>query len=207
MEAGYAPTSTALQGSIAQLPSLPPVMFCRFIFECLTGVRQEGCYGAVLCDGMGLGKTFQTVASLWCLLTKGIDGRPTCKKPLVLCPSSLVQNWGKEFSHWLGDRVQPVVVDDTRAPAVRASLQASISTVTLALHAKWLCMQSCFCKEGLHNLPEAGLIELFAALIKSLHVLKYAACLLFPVFSIGMAATILLPSCCALWIGHLPVTC
>jgi hypothetical protein len=37
------------------------------------------------------------VASLWCLLTKGVHVAqgPTCKKPLVLCPSSLVQNWGK----------------------------------------------------------------------------------------------------------------
>jgi hypothetical protein len=63
------------------------------------------------------------VASLWCLLTKGIGGKPTCSKPLVLCPSSLVQNWGKELTHWLGQRVQPVVVDDTKAPAVKAALQ------------------------------------------------------------------------------------
>lgn len=95
---------------------------------------------------------------------------PTCKKPLILCPSSLVQNWGKvrdaprqacqrqpvhltcigclhtrrpfacmhvththpplppprrpqEFERWLGDRVQPVVVDDTRAAAVKNALQ------------------------------------------------------------------------------------
>jgi len=101
------------------------------------------------------------VASLWCLLTKGIHAGqgPTCKRPLVLCPSSLVQNWGKvggwtfgagpgwlgwvehltwritdrstkplihplqEFARWLGDRVQPVVVDDTRAAAVKDALQ------------------------------------------------------------------------------------
>lgn len=31
----------------------------RFVFECLSGVRQEGVMGAVLADGMGLGKTFQ----------------------------------------------------------------------------------------------------------------------------------------------------
>lgn len=40
---------------------------------------------------MGLGKTFQTIASLYCLLTKGVFGQPTCKKPLILCPTSLVQ--------------------------------------------------------------------------------------------------------------------
>jgi SNF2 family DNA or RNA helicase len=54
-------------------------------------VRQQGISGAVLADGMGLGKTFQTIASLYCLLTKGIFGQPTCKKPLILCPTSLVQ--------------------------------------------------------------------------------------------------------------------
>jgi hypothetical protein len=67
------------------------VLTCRFVFECLSGVRQQGVSGAVLADGMGLGKTFQTIASLYCLLTKGIFGQPTCKKPLILCPTSLVQ--------------------------------------------------------------------------------------------------------------------
>eukprot|EP00882_Tetradesmus_deserticola_P032913 GHRQ01037555.1.p2 GENE.GHRQ01037555.1~~GHRQ01037555.1.p2 ORF type:complete len:101 (+),score=15.41 GHRQ01037555.1:119-421(+) len=42
-------------------------------------------------DGMGLGKTFQTIASLYSLLTKGVSGQPTCRKPLILCPTSLVQ--------------------------------------------------------------------------------------------------------------------
>jgi hypothetical protein len=30
----------------------------------------------------------------------------------------VVQNWGKELRHWLGDRVEPVVVDDTKADQV-----------------------------------------------------------------------------------------
>ena len=101
---------------------------------------------------------------MWCLLTKGVDGRPTCRKPLVLCPSSLVQvgsvvlgfvlnvcvraaaaaahlqkptkpnktqpkthhkkkNWGKEFARWLGERVAPIVVDDTRAAAVKDAMK------------------------------------------------------------------------------------
>ncbi|KAF6257532.1 P-loop containing nucleoside triphosphate hydrolase protein [Scenedesmus sp. NREL 46B-D3] len=80
-------------------------------------------YGAVLADGMGLGKTFQTIASLYSLLTKGINGQPTCRKPLILCPTSLVQNWGKELKLWLGERVVPVVVDDTRADHVKKSFQ------------------------------------------------------------------------------------
>lgn len=30
-----------------------PAAACRFVFECLSGVRQEGVMGAVLADGMG----------------------------------------------------------------------------------------------------------------------------------------------------------
>lgn len=91
-----------------------------------------------------------------CLMTKGVFGQPTCRKPLILCPTSLVdvrrrggaallqrarrtaatrsrrlpaahvctprrrrrpQNWGKEFKRWLGDRVEPVIVNDTKVPA------------------------------------------------------------------------------------------
>jgi hypothetical protein len=59
----------------------------------------------VLADGMGLGKTFQTIASLYCLLTKGVCGQPTCRKPLILCPTSLVQvncdRANLKFLHWL----------------------------------------------------------------------------------------------------------
>lgn len=49
-----------------------------------------------LVAGMGLGKTFQAIATLWTLLTAGVHGgKATCSKPLILCPSSLVSNWGK----------------------------------------------------------------------------------------------------------------
>lgn len=34
----------------------------KFIFSCLCGVKQDGVSGGVLADGMGLGKTFQTVS-------------------------------------------------------------------------------------------------------------------------------------------------
>jgi hypothetical protein len=34
-----------------------------------------------------------------------------------------MQNWGKELKLWLGERVVPVVVDDTRADHVKKSFQ------------------------------------------------------------------------------------
>ncbi|KXZ43971.1 hypothetical protein GPECTOR_76g792 [Gonium pectorale] len=97
----------------------------RFMVHCITGLRQEGLSGCILCDGMGLGKTFQSIATLWTLLTTGVaGGRPTCSKPLILCPASLVANWGAELTRWLEGRVAPVVVDDTRGDKVKESLSS-----------------------------------------------------------------------------------
>jgi hypothetical protein len=43
----------------------------------------------------------QAIAALWTLLSDGVHGRrPTCVRPLVLCPASLVANWGKELEFW-----------------------------------------------------------------------------------------------------------
>lgn len=40
-----------------------------------------------------------------------------------------LQNWGKELVKWLGDRVEPVVVDDTKADKVKKSLQVMPATL------------------------------------------------------------------------------
>jgi hypothetical protein len=41
----------------------------------------------------GLGKTLQAIALLWTLLRQGIDGQPTAKRVIIVCPTSLVSNW------------------------------------------------------------------------------------------------------------------
>lgn len=92
----------------------------QFMFQCMSGVKKTGFYGCILSDGMGLGKTFQSIATIWTLLTKGIHGKPTCQRAIIVTPSSLVQNWGKELGRWLGSRIQPHVVEDTRADKVKA---------------------------------------------------------------------------------------
>ena len=115
---------------------------------CAPGLRQEGLSGCILCDGMGLGKTFQvtlraagfrratartrnipqpllpmrahiythsskvgpstcaqSIATLWTLLTTGPHaGKPAAAKPLILCPASLVANWGAELTRWWASR-------------------------------------------------------------------------------------------------------
>jgi hypothetical protein len=97
----------------------------RFVFECLSGLRQAGMAGCVLADGMGLGKTFQACCSVWFLLQNSVfhgPGVPTSAHPIILCPTSLVRNWGNELDKWLEGKVEAIVVDDSRAPAVKEAL-------------------------------------------------------------------------------------
>eukprot|EP00884_Botryococcus_braunii_P015006 jgi/Botrbrau1/23506/Bobra.106_1s0057.1 len=99
----------------------------KFIFGCLgvghAGADGETHHGCILSDGMGMGKSCQAIVVLWALLTGGIYGRSTCKRPLILCPSSLVQNWGKELEHWIGSlRLHQHLVTETTPAAVQNTL-------------------------------------------------------------------------------------
>ena len=81
----------------------------EFLHHCVMGRRssQQRCkgFGCILADGMGVGKTLQAVIVIWVLLRKAENsGAGVCSKVLVLCPSSLVDNWAAEFHRWLGDR-------------------------------------------------------------------------------------------------------
>lgn len=61
----------------------------------------------------GLGKTLQCIVLIYTLLKDGPFGEPLLKRVLVLAPSSLVQNWAKEFEKWLKGRrnFYPYAVD------------------------------------------------------------------------------------------------
>jgi DNA repair and recombination protein RAD54 and RAD54-like protein len=53
---------------------------------------------------MGLGKTLQGVALIWTLLQSGheaLGGSPVCKRAMIVCPTSLVNNWDSECKKWL----------------------------------------------------------------------------------------------------------
>lgn len=58
--------------------------------------------GAVLADEMGLGKTLMTIATIFALHRRKRD-----RRFIVVCPSSLVSNWAKEFDKWIGKASQP----------------------------------------------------------------------------------------------------
>lgn len=54
--------------------------------------------GAILADEMGLGKTVQTISFLAWLK----ENQPNFTRPhLVICPSSTLENWRREFECWL----------------------------------------------------------------------------------------------------------
>jgi SNF2 family DNA or RNA helicase len=60
-------------------------------------------YGAILADDMGLGKTLQILATSLALMNaRDETGQPLVRKVLVVAPSSVIKNWGKEIKKWLG---------------------------------------------------------------------------------------------------------
>ncbi len=85
-----------------------------------------------------LGKTLQCIALMWTLLKQSpASGKGTIEKCIIVCPSSLVRNWGNELVKWLGTgAVNPLLVDGKGGkaeliPAVRRWVQAKGRSVTL----------------------------------------------------------------------------
>ena len=90
----------------------------KFLYECVMGLREFDGQGAILADEMGLGKTLQTIALIWTLLKQNpiYEDGPVVKKVLIVCPVTLINNWRKEFSKWLGNmRISVFVMDSTKA--------------------------------------------------------------------------------------------
>ena len=58
--------------------------------------------GCILADEPGIGKTLQSIAVLCALHRRNKDDRF-----VVVCPSSLVSNWAKEFDKWIGRASSP----------------------------------------------------------------------------------------------------
>ncbi|KYQ58212.1 DNA repair and recombination protein RAD54B [Trachymyrmex zeteki] len=88
-----------------------------FLYECLMGLKIPNYFGAILADEMGLGKTLQCIALIWTMLKKGPYGKPIMKRVLIVTPSSLCNNWEKEFIKWLGrHRILPYVIGGKNKP-------------------------------------------------------------------------------------------
>ncbi|KAI1293465.1 DNA repair and recombination protein RAD54B [Halotydeus destructor] len=78
-----------------------------FMYQCVMGYKDTlssaPINGAILADEMGLGKTLQCIALIYTLSRSGPAGKPVISNSLILVPSSLVDNWKKEFKRWIGD--------------------------------------------------------------------------------------------------------
>lgn len=96
-----------------------------FLYNCIMGyrdspaIRHGSVNGAILADEMGLGKTLQCIALIHILLEQGPHkGKPVIKKALIITPSSLTENWVKEFKKWLGqERIRVYAVDNKKNTA------------------------------------------------------------------------------------------
>ncbi|KAF3939230.1 hypothetical protein ABW19_dt0200400 [Dactylella cylindrospora] len=85
----------------------------KFLYRATTGLIDEKAYGCIMADEMGLGKTLQCITLMWTLLKQSPDaGKPTIRKCVIACPSSLVRNWANELVKWLGEgTINPFAVD------------------------------------------------------------------------------------------------
>jgi len=147
----------------------------KFLYECVMGLRDPAHLGAILADGMGLGKTLQTIALLWTLLKQGPTGRPAVAKALVVTPSSLTRNWAQEIRKWLGDeRLRTIIIEPGAAGAQQVldfkggtvARVAIVSYETLRLHADALagCVGVLVADEG-HRLKSAAGNKTISALL------------------------------------------
>lgn len=74
-------------------------------FKWLSKLAEMG-FGGILADEMGLGKSLQMISFLLSLHEKGELNDPA----LIVCPASLVYNWGEEFAKF-APSMRPVVID------------------------------------------------------------------------------------------------
>lgn len=102
---GSQPTST--EKSAADEAVTAAMVSCK-----QTPEANRGAYGCIMADEMGLGKTLQCIALMWTLLRQGPHGKRTIGKCIIVCPSSLVNNWANEITKWLGKGVLAALAVD-----------------------------------------------------------------------------------------------
>lgn len=110
----FEPLGLSSPGEIP-LIQVPASINCRLLEHQRSGVKflynlYKNNHGGVLGDDMGLGKTIQTIAFLAAVYGKDgdiVDPKAFTENPslekgpvLIICPSSIIQNWEIEFSKW-----------------------------------------------------------------------------------------------------------
>lgn len=88
-----------------------------FMYQCTMGLKNASINGCILADEMGLGKTLQALSLIHTMLSCGPKGNPAIRRAIIVCPSSLCNNWAKECRKWFGDeRLRPLVVQTGENP-------------------------------------------------------------------------------------------
>ena len=80
----------------------------RWLFGAVTGAHLSGCYGGLLGDDTGLGKTLQAITVVATLVTRRLASRV-----IVCAPANLVMVWSNEFAKWVPGRGLNVVTAGT----------------------------------------------------------------------------------------------
>ncbi len=104
---------------------------------------EEGGFGGILADEMGLGKTLQTLA--WLRLTRA-DEESRKMPSLVVCPTSLVENWARESAKFTPDRRVLVISGPHREKLWEKVADCDLAIVSYALIRRdiELCLQTEF---------------------------------------------------------------
>lgn len=88
----------------------------KFLYNCTMGFIDPRVHGCIMADEMGLGKTLQCIALMWTLLKQSPEGfRGSIEKCVIICPSSLVNNWANELDKWLGKGALRALVADGKS--------------------------------------------------------------------------------------------
>ncbi|MDD3934528.1 MAG: DEAD/DEAH box helicase, partial [Methanoculleus sp.] len=117
-------------------PVRQPAAFCGTLrpyqqrgLSWLSFLARNGC-GACLADDMGLGKTIQVIAYLLAEEERECTAAPA----LLLCPTSIVGNWRREFARFAPGLTVTVHHGSNRACGDAFAAQAAASDVTITTY-------------------------------------------------------------------------
>ena len=74
--------------------------------------RSYVCFGAVLADHMGLGKTLTSLALLYSMVQSGLVGGRAGRKALLIAPPSLLGQWSSEIKKFFGTKLPHLVASN-----------------------------------------------------------------------------------------------
>lgn len=99
----------------------------RWLFKAYHGAHLAGCRGCVLGDGMGVGKTVQTIVTVHTLVAND-----QAKSTLIVTPKGVLAQWAAEFGKFLAPPGKPAVVPLLEVAVVGDGVQAATAERALA---------------------------------------------------------------------------